>query len=120
VAIQSSFGDSSSDAARLAYAQRCALTKNRRNIMQDKLDQPSSNFGSDESKVDSAGNSFKPRVERKDRWRTLSSRAKVVIISIATSVALLAALLTNILLPSSPHFANLKHSTCKCLNVLQE
>lgn len=68
----------------------------RQSGMENRFDQKELNPSSGRPIVDAVGKSFTPEVIWKDRWRNLSSKAKVFVISVTTFVALLAAFLTNI------------------------
>ena len=68
----------------------------RQNDVENRLNQKELKPSSGRPIVDAVGKSITQKVIWKDRWRKLSSNAKVFLISVTTFVALLAAFLTNI------------------------
>lgn len=69
---------------------------NRDNIMQSKSESEDSELEKKGSIIDSTGKPFKQPIKWIDRWKTLSSKIKIIAISIAAFITIFATLLTNI------------------------
>lgn len=64
--------------------------------MQSKSNSQDSKSGTDGSIIDASGKPLKRKVMLRDRWKQISSKMKITVISITAFVALLATFLTNL------------------------